>query len=84
VTDHEWDVLRPEAEVVMADLRRATGRPMVHSHYERRPAHPEAMVYRATVMIMTRWLLLHSGTGGSHFSIRDCCPGNLECERGGQ
>jgi transposase len=30
LTDQEWDVLRPEAEQVMADLRRATGRPMVH------------------------------------------------------
>ncbi|MCA1706044.1 MAG: transposase [Actinobacteria bacterium] len=30
MTDQEWDVLGPEAEAVMADLRRATGRPMVH------------------------------------------------------
>lgn len=31
LTDAQWEVLRPEAEQVMADLRRATGRPMVHS-----------------------------------------------------
>jgi transposase len=30
LTDAEWEVLRPEAEAVMAELRRATGRPMVH------------------------------------------------------
>jgi transposase len=31
LTDTQWQVLRPEAEVVMKELRRATGRPMVHS-----------------------------------------------------
>jgi transposase len=31
VTDAQWEVLRPEAEQVMAELRRATGRPMVHA-----------------------------------------------------
>jgi transposase len=30
MSDKEWDVLRPEAEQVMAELRRATGRPMSH------------------------------------------------------
>jgi transposase len=30
VTDAQWQVLRPEAEKVMTELRRATGRPMVH------------------------------------------------------
>jgi transposase len=30
LTDAEWAVLRPEAEQVMAEIRRATGRPMVH------------------------------------------------------
>lgn len=30
LTDAQWQVLRPEAEAVMAELRRATGRPMVH------------------------------------------------------
>jgi transposase len=30
LTDCEWAVLRPEAEQVMAEMRRATGRPMVH------------------------------------------------------
>jgi transposase len=30
LTDAQWEVLRPEAEQVMADLRRASGRPMVH------------------------------------------------------
>ena len=30
LSDAEWAVLRPEAEQVMAELRRATGRPMVH------------------------------------------------------
>lgn len=30
LTDAQWEVLRPEAEQVMAELRRATGRPMVH------------------------------------------------------
>jgi transposase len=30
VTDAQWAVLRPEAEEVMAQLRQATGRPMVH------------------------------------------------------
>jgi transposase len=30
LTDAQWGVLRPEAEQVMADLRRTTGRPMVH------------------------------------------------------
>jgi transposase len=30
LSDAQWEVLRPEAEAVMAELRRATGRPMVH------------------------------------------------------
>ncbi|MGH4012433.1 MAG: IS5 family transposase [Pseudonocardiaceae bacterium] len=30
MTDQEWELLRPEAEAVMAELRRATGLPMVH------------------------------------------------------
>ena len=30
LTDAEWDVLRPRAQEVMAELRRTTGRPMVH------------------------------------------------------
>jgi hypothetical protein len=31
VTDAEWEVLRPEAEAVMAELRRSpAGRPMEH------------------------------------------------------
>jgi transposase len=30
LSDAQWAVLRPEAERVMADLRRAAGRPMVH------------------------------------------------------
>lgn len=30
LTDSEWEVLGPEAEAVMAELRRATGRPMAH------------------------------------------------------
>jgi transposase len=30
LTDVQWQVLRPEAEQVMAELRRASGRPMVH------------------------------------------------------
>jgi hypothetical protein len=30
LTDAQWQVLRPEAEQVMAELRRATGRPMTH------------------------------------------------------
>jgi transposase len=30
LTDAQWEVLRPEAEQVMVELRRATGRPMVH------------------------------------------------------
>jgi transposase len=30
LTDAQWSVLRPEAEAVMAELRWATGRPMVH------------------------------------------------------
>jgi len=30
LTDREWEVLRPEAEQVMAEIRRAAGRPMVH------------------------------------------------------
>jgi transposase len=30
MSDKEWEVLRPEAEQVMAELRRATGRPMSH------------------------------------------------------
>jgi transposase len=30
LTDAQWAVLRPEAEQVMADIRRAAGRPMVH------------------------------------------------------
>lgn len=30
LTDVQWELLRPEAEQVMADLRRASGRPMVH------------------------------------------------------
>jgi transposase len=30
LTDQEWEVLRPQAEAVMTELRRATGRPMVH------------------------------------------------------
>jgi transposase len=31
LTDPQWEVLRPVAERVMADLRQAQGRPMVHS-----------------------------------------------------
>jgi transposase len=30
LSDAEWEVLRPEAEQVMDELRRAAGRPMVH------------------------------------------------------
>src|SRR5712691_11339631 len=30
LTDAQWEVLRPEAEQVMDELRRAAGRPMVH------------------------------------------------------
>lgn len=30
LTDAQWEVLRPEAERVMAELRQAVGRPMVH------------------------------------------------------
>src|SRR5262245_11030883 len=30
LTDAEWAVLQPEATQVMAEIRRATGRPMVH------------------------------------------------------
>ena len=30
LSDAEWAVLRPQAEQVMAEIRRATGRPMVH------------------------------------------------------
>jgi transposase len=30
LTDAQWELLRPEAEQVMAELRRASGRPMVH------------------------------------------------------
>jgi transposase len=30
LTDAQWEVLGPEAERVMAELRQATGRPMVH------------------------------------------------------
>jgi transposase len=30
MSDKEWEVLRPQAEQVMAELRRATGRPMSH------------------------------------------------------
>jgi transposase len=30
LTDAQWELLRPEAERVMAELRQATGRPMVH------------------------------------------------------
>jgi transposase len=30
LTDVQWELLRPEAERVMAELRRAAGRPMVH------------------------------------------------------
>jgi transposase len=30
LTDAQWELLRPEAERVMAQLRRAAGRPMVH------------------------------------------------------
>jgi transposase len=30
LTDEQWAVLRPEAEQVMAEMRRASGRPMVH------------------------------------------------------
>jgi transposase len=30
LTDAQWEVLRPQAEVVMAQLRQAAGRPMVH------------------------------------------------------
>jgi transposase len=103
LTDAQWELLRPEAEQVMAELRRASGRPMVHDlramldgigyvvrngiewralpvdfppweavyaffqrwllryrrlvrDYERRPQHHEAMVYWATIMIMTRRL----------------------------
>ena len=31
LTDAQWAVLRPQAEAVMAQLRQATGRPMVHA-----------------------------------------------------
>jgi transposase len=31
LSDAQWQVLRPEVESVMADLRRASGRPMVHA-----------------------------------------------------
>jgi transposase len=31
LTDQQWEVLRPQAEEVMAELRRASGRPMVHA-----------------------------------------------------
>lgn len=30
LTDAQWELLRPQAELVMAELRQATGRPMVH------------------------------------------------------
>src|SRR5262249_8767546 len=30
LTDEQWAVLRPEAEQVMAEMRRAPGRPAVH------------------------------------------------------
>src|SRR5207248_3580382 len=30
LTDAQWELLRPEAERVMAELRQASGRPMVH------------------------------------------------------
>src|SRR5262249_30731706 len=30
LSDAQWAVLRPEAEQVMAEIRRASGRPMVH------------------------------------------------------
>ena len=30
MTDTEWEILRPEAEEVMAQIRLATGRPMDH------------------------------------------------------
>ena len=30
LSDAQWEVLRPHAEQVMAEIRRATGRPMVH------------------------------------------------------
>src|SRR4051812_50169589 len=30
LTDAQWELLRPEAERVMTELRRAAGRPMVH------------------------------------------------------
>jgi transposase len=30
LTDREWELLRPEAQAVMAQLRRAPGRPMAH------------------------------------------------------
>ena len=30
LTDAEWEVLRPQAEAVMAELKRASGRPKVH------------------------------------------------------
>ena len=30
LTNPQWEVLRPEALQVMAEIRRATGRPMVH------------------------------------------------------
>jgi transposase len=30
LTDAQWEVLRPQAEAVMAELRQAAGRPMVH------------------------------------------------------
>lgn len=30
LTDAQWDLLRPQAEQVMAELRQAAGRPMVH------------------------------------------------------
>ncbi|MBA3488423.1 MAG: IS5 family transposase [Longispora sp.] len=31
MSDAQWEVLRPEAEGVMAEIRRAVGRPMVHN-----------------------------------------------------
>ena len=30
LTDGQWELLRPQAEQVMAELRQAAGRPMVH------------------------------------------------------
>ena len=30
LTDAQWELLRPDAERVMAQLRQATGRPMMH------------------------------------------------------